>query len=110
MGVRLIGAGLIKFAEIFRGGGSFLGQALAKVEPNKLKWVMKFIQERNLTHPYNYARESSLEIAHRLLILMIKVLIHCFDAFILFLLKFYYDSQVFLFSCFCTDTILHPNL
>ena len=34
-------------------GGSFVGQALIKVEPNKQKWVVKFIQKWNLTHPYS---------------------------------------------------------
>ena len=35
--------------------GLLLGETLIKVEPNKMKWVVKLAQKRNLTHPYNEA-------------------------------------------------------
>ena len=33
------------------GEGAFLGQTLIKVEPNKVKWVVEFVQKRNLPLP-----------------------------------------------------------
>ena len=50
---------LCLIAEVtFKRGGSFLGQSFIKVEPNGVKWVVKFVQKRNLIHLYNQARES----------------------------------------------------
>ena len=43
--------GLVKLCLKPEKSGSFLGQSLMKVEPNKVKWVVKFLQKWNLTHP-----------------------------------------------------------
>ena len=41
-------------------GGSILVQTLMKVEPSKMKWVVKFVQKWNVTiHPYNLEWDST---------------------------------------------------
>ena len=52
--------GLVEFVEILKKGWSFLGQPVIKFEPNKVKWVVKFVQKWNLTLPYNYLRDSRM--------------------------------------------------
>ena len=44
-------------SEFVKKDGQFLGQTLTKVEPNKMKLVVKLVQKWNL-NPYNLAQES----------------------------------------------------
>ena len=44
-------------SEFVKKDGQFLRQTLTKVEPNKMKLVVKLVQKWNL-NPYNLARES----------------------------------------------------
>lgn len=48
------GGVLVKFVQILKRGGLFLGQNLIKVEPNEVvKWIVKMCPKWNLTDPYH---------------------------------------------------------
>ena len=51
------GGVLVKFVQILKRGGLFLGQNLIKVEPNKpnevVKWTVKMCPKWNLSDPYH---------------------------------------------------------